>query len=415
MSRAAFKPIALLSIILSLTGCAGLPARGHVGGQTIETRVDSEAARYYLAQYLAGERGDAVLDERIDGVYRSTHNELPDRAELKRLSDEFSIDFAALYLADRIARIPINRRFRDAFDQALESTRKTFAQERVSLPGAAAAYEVLFVPGFLYKRHRATGADFATPRRALERVALAHGFLQTSEDGAIEDNADLVAAAIRQRAQGGRRLILVSASKSGPEVALALTRLDADETRHVAAWVNIVGTLQGSALADNGLWEQMEQLIGRVDIAGVESLTTARSRQRFLSFHIPEHVLVVNYIGIPLTGSLSSWARAGFRDLKKEGPNDGLSLLSDLMISQGVTVAELGRDHFLLNDDIDVRTVALAITVIQWLEQEIPLSSFRPESTFLFPKENSQRRLEDRLVNPSIMLLQIRITRPTSS
>jgi len=41
--------------------------------QTIETQVDSEVARYYLGSYLAGERNDAALDERIDRVYQSAN------------------------------------------------------------------------------------------------------------------------------------------------------------------------------------------------------------------------------------------------------------------------------------------------------------------------------------------------------
>ena len=61
-----------LSILLLLSACAGLPVRGSVGMQTIETRVDSEAARYYLGSYLGGERSDAALDERIDRVYQVT-------------------------------------------------------------------------------------------------------------------------------------------------------------------------------------------------------------------------------------------------------------------------------------------------------------------------------------------------------
>ena len=365
--------IAHLSILALLSSCAGLSTgfavRGKVAGQTIETRVDSEMARYYLASYLAGARGDAALDERIDRVYRDAHSGLPDRSELKRLSDEFSIDFAALHLADRIARVPVNRRFWDAYDQALAYARKFFREDRVSIPAAAGGYEVLFVPGYLYKRHRYTGADFAAPRAALKRGGLARHFVETDEQGAIEANADMVEAAIRLRAPSGRRLIVVSASKSGAEVALALTRLGTAGTGHVAAWVNIVGTLQGTALADNGLWYQLEDLIGQVDIAGVESLTTARSRERFQAFHVPENVFVVNYIGIPLTGSLSSWARAGFLELKNHGPNDGLALLSDLILPQGLTVAELGSDHFLLGEQIDVKTIALALTVIRWLEK----------------------------------------------
>lgn len=376
MSYASLKLITYVSVLLLLAACSGIPAgfpvRGSVGGQMIETRVDSEAARYYLADYLAGKRRDAALDERIDRVYQSAHNGLPDRNELKRLSDEFSIDFAALHLADRIARVPLNRRFWDAFDQALAYTRKVFPENRVSLPAAAAQYEVLFVPGYLYKRHPYTGADFAAPRSSLQRVGLARRFVETDEDGAIEANADLVATAIRANARNGRRLIVVSASKSGPEVALALTRLGPTATGHVAAWVNIVGTLQGTALADNGLWYQLEDLIGQIDIAGVESLTTARSRERFHALRVPEHVLVVNYIGIPVTGSLSSLARGGFAELKSYGPNDGLSLLSDLIFPRGVTLAELGRDHFLLDEQIEVRTIALAIAVIRWLEDLTP-------------------------------------------
>ena len=35
-----------------MVGCAGLPVTGTIGGQTIETRVDSKVARYFLANYL---------------------------------------------------------------------------------------------------------------------------------------------------------------------------------------------------------------------------------------------------------------------------------------------------------------------------------------------------------------------------
>ena len=45
---------------------------------------------------------DTELDERIDRVYPSANSRLPDRRELKRLSDDFSVDFAALYFADQI-------------------------------------------------------------------------------------------------------------------------------------------------------------------------------------------------------------------------------------------------------------------------------------------------------------------------
>src|SRR5574342_774051 len=196
MTIASPKFITYLSALLTLTACAGLPVRGTVGGQLIETRVDSEVARYYLENYLAGKRADAPLDERIDQVYQNSNSHLPNRDDLKKLSDDFSVDFAALYLADQIARVPDNRRFRSAFDQAYEQTRKALSQGHMQVPGAA-EYDMLFVPTYLYRRITFTGSDMAVPRAALQKAGFACYFVETQDDGAIEANAELVVAAIR--------------------------------------------------------------------------------------------------------------------------------------------------------------------------------------------------------------------------
>src|SRR6185503_3337223 len=100
------------------------------------------------------------------------------------------------------------------------------------------------------KRLPIPGGDFAVPKKALQRIGLPFHFVETVEDGAVEANANIVAAAIAARARSGRRVILISASKSGPEVALALTRLGNAVTGHVAAWINTVGALQGTPLTD---------------------------------------------------------------------------------------------------------------------------------------------------------------------
>jgi hypothetical protein len=357
--------ILLLSGLLLLSSCAGLPVTGMVGGQPIDSRVDSEVARYYLGSYLAGKHSDAALDERIDRVYQSANGSLPDRGQLKHLSDQFSVDFAALYFADQIARVPANRRFRSAFDKAYEYASKAFPEGQVRL---SAGYEVLVVPTYLYKRFLAAGADMAVPRAALQKAGLTCHFVATDDDGPVEANADIVAAAIRARAPSGRRLIILSASKSGPEVALALTKLDPAETHHVVAWINAVGALQGTPLADERLFPELEYLVGKLDPLGMESMTMALSRQRFASFRIPEHVLVVNYFGIPISGSVSFWMRRSYSPLRKYGPNDGNVLLPDMIFPGGVTLTQLGGDHFMRNRPLDISTVALAITVINWLE-----------------------------------------------
>jgi hypothetical protein len=388
---AALKLVPLLFVVLMLSACAGLSVQGVVGGQTISTRVDSEVARYYLGNYLAGERSDPVLDERIDRVYRSANGYLPNRDELKHLSDEFSVDFAALYFADQIARVPVNQRFRRDFERAYDYARNAFPEGSVRLP---ANYEVLVVPLYLYKRIWAVGADLSGPRAALEKAGLTTHFVETDDDGAVEANADLVADAIRARAHSGRRLLILSASKSGPEVALALTKLAPSETRHVAAWINAVGSLQGTPLADELSFPEIKLITGRIDVAGRESLTTARSRQRFDSFRIPENVLVVNYFGIPVIGSISFMLRRGYFPLRKYGPNDGVLLLADMIIPGGVTLTELDEDHLMRGKPVDIATVALAITVIRWLENPDLELVRGPHSGNEVPTHQSEQPME---------------------
>ena len=367
--------------LLGLPACAGLAVRGAVGGQIIETRVDSEVARYYLANYLAGNHTNPALDARIDQVYQTIKGNVPDRDELKNLTDEFSIDFAALLLADEISRVPLNRRFRIAFDEAYDYARKALPEGSAKLPPAAAQYEALIVPSYLYKRQNFNGADLAAPRKALQKVGLTCHFVEVSDDGPVESNAEIVMSAIRARAHSGRRLIIISASKSGPEVAQALTELGPAETRHVAAWINAVGALQGTPLIDDNALPELEFIVGKIDQAGVASMSVARSRQRFRSFHVPEHVLVVNFFGIPLTGSIGFRARRGFSPLEKYGPNDGIALLADMIFPGGITVTELGSDHFLMDQHLDVTAVALAISVIRWLENPPAQTSHAPEAS----------------------------------
>jgi len=154
-------------------------------------------------------------------------------------------------------------------------------------------------------------------------------------------------AAIRARAQSGRRLIIISASKSNAEVALALTKFGPSETGHVAAWINAVGALQGTPLIDDDVLPELEFIVGKIDAAGVESMSAARSRQRFESFRVPENILVVNFFGIPLSGSVSFRAARGFYPMKKYGPNDGMVLLSDMILPGGITLTKFGVTTFL--------------------------------------------------------------------
>src|SRR5262249_40192113 len=97
-------------------------------------------------------------------------------------------------------------------------------------------------------------------------------------------------------------------------------------------------------------------------------MLTTSSRQRRNSFSYCNNVLEINYFGISVTVSISFFSRRVCFALQKHGPNDGVLLLSDMIYPGGIPLAELGSYHFLLNDHLDITSVALAITIIRWLE-----------------------------------------------
>ena len=95
----------------------------------------------------------------------------------------------------------------------------------------------------------------------------------------------------------------------------------------------MAGVLQGSPLADEHLFQELEFLVGEVDIAGRGEFDypAQPSTFRFLS-HSKTWCPGLTYLGIPVTGTISFWGRRGFNSLRKHGPNDGVSLLSDMII-----------------------------------------------------------------------------------
>jgi hypothetical protein len=345
-----------------------------LGGKTLETRVDSELARYYAEKYLQGHRERPDLDLLIDQAVEQGRDRPLDGGLLKRLAGELSVDFAALFLAQWILEDAPNRNLRVRLTEEVDTLRT--AESAVTLPSGSSSYVFLFVPGFLYRATSAeTGADLAVPRRALTLAGIENHLLEIDQSGSIERNAARIAEDVTRHAVGGRRIVLVSASTGGASVAQALGEiLDSGERHRVAAWLNISGLLRGSFLADLALhWStqwlvRLRCLLAGWSFAGVTSLETRRSRERFDRLKIPPEILIVNYFGIPLSGDVTPRAQAGYRDLSGEGPNDGLTLLCDCLVPGRLTVAELGYDHFLRDPEGERKTLALARLLIDHLE-----------------------------------------------
>ncbi len=192
----------------------------------------------------------------------------------------------------------------------------------------------------------------------------------------VEVNADIVARELRALASQHGQIVIVSTSKGGPEVAMALDALRGDaQASSIKAWISVGGLLRGSPYADRYMggikgWLAQIMLRRRGQPPGIlENLSTVARRPVFEQLSLPSDVLMLQYVGAPLSGHIGEETRSRYRILRRLGPNDALTLLADELIAGGFVVTEVGLDHYFRAPDIDIRTVALTYAVLDELER----------------------------------------------
>src|ERR1700739_2499344 len=219
---------------VSCTLYPSIPVSGEVAGRPIVTTVDSNLAKQYLETGLGGRGQNSRLRNqiaKIDGRYRAADL---NRQTLKAISQKTSPDFAALFLIKQLLSNPRNLKFQTNYlaeTKRIKSDLKRNAWSHIARP-ALKKYEVLFAPGFHYVTDKSSGADFTNQRQFFHELGVRVELLRTKEDGTVVEKAAISAANIR--ALRDADAILVSTSKAGPEVALALGEMLApDETARV--------------------------------------------------------------------------------------------------------------------------------------------------------------------------------------
>lgn len=362
----------------TLTSCTGnipqIPVQGEIAGQPIRTTVDSDIAKYFLEHYLKGERSRPELDTAIEAIEREVGNSVPSCSFLKFIAERHSTDFAALILWQSLLRYSENRQVQSMFLQEFSQLKENAKQTPPRFSPSKADYLIVFVPGWFYKSQPEDGADFAKPRQVLTDAGVRTALLEIDENGTVEHNGDLIVQQLVTLNRREQNIIVVSASKAGPEVALALSELQKDNIAHsVKAWVNIGGVLRGSALADRALtwptcWFVKLFVLNGDSFDAIESMATLRSIKRADRVALPADIIIMNYVGIPLSGQVTERARLGYSLLRKDGPNDGLTQIVDEIPVASITVADIGLDHFFNDPDIHIKTIALTNTIVRLVE-----------------------------------------------
>ncbi|NJN33734.1 MAG: hypothetical protein HC817_05240, partial [Saprospiraceae bacterium] len=289
---------------------------------------------------------------------------------LSEISNKYSPDVSTFYFLQKLYQKPTNK---EAHDLYLNYYDQIKAQDfNDTIDDLLKSYVVVFVPGLAYKEDTTTGADFARQRKLLTEKGVRNELIEIGEWDLVENNANLIAQRLKYLASVNEKILLVSASKGGLETAIALgTILTPEDIKSVKSWINVGGILRGSPIADNYLkfpkcWLAEVALWTKGKKINLVKNISYNDRQRaFDSITFPEHINIINFVGLPLSTRIDKKIKSRYCSMIKLGPNDGLSPIADLTVENGITISELGLDHYFRDDNIDVKTLALAMVAVK--------------------------------------------------
>ena len=362
----------LIYPILSLLSMAPATVANQVEGEFLGTRMKVELDHPLAEQYfLSATRGE-LFAERVDSTLERELTEVGGHPLTEKsmafLTEKVSVDFATLYLCRRLHSVPANAKATKMYLDLLGKN-----SNYSSITAKAKDHLYVFVPGLFYRRHPEAGGDLAAQIDLLNSLNLHTYLIPTNEIGTVEENAQIITKELRKLKD--RNIILISASKGGPDLAYALgSIMNEDECAHIKAWVSIGGVLRGSEIADkhtNGIRRLFTRLMtgfmgGSVEF--VDDLTRKKSIPRYAKQNLPRHIVILHYVGAPLESQVGKDVKDNFQQLSVLGPNDGLTTLLDELTPNGTVITELGLDHYFRHPRIEEKSLALLQTVLELVE-----------------------------------------------
>ena len=301
-------------------------------------------ARPHPGPLPQGEGDDALL-QRAASWPNHVALESLDAAALRQITKEQGVDFATALLFDRLTKSPRHSAFIQRIN-ALRNAPPSCARPRIDA-------RVVIVPAALYVERPDMGSDGRQIREAAEAFGCRTGLVPLDSLGSVSENARRLAAWLAQ--QRDEKLILVSLSKGGAELKLALAAPDAPRLfRNVLAWINVCGPLDGSPMADWILASRVrtwlmrfQYWVQRRDFGFISELRHGPPSKLNFPLRPPPGMKMISLVGFPLRRHMTTpFSRFCHRTLSARGPNDGTVLLSDAIHWPGEVYPVWGTDHY---------------------------------------------------------------------
>ncbi|MCC6457033.1 MAG: hypothetical protein IT328_18900 [Caldilineaceae bacterium] len=296
---------------------------------------------------------------------------VPNREMLQALTQERGIDLATAIFYQSILASPLH----GPFVRAVE------AETAAPLPSPS-RFHLLIVPALYYQELPQYGGD----GQAIAAIAQACGMRVTVapllSKGSLSDNAAILWETLcrlerEKTIEGktdGEEVLLLSLSVGGGEVRILFAEHAGDpRLERLAGWINICGLVRGIPLAAQLLRNPLRRLHAKtickvigIDFGLVRELDPDHAFWQG-TLALPPKLRVLNLIGVPLHSHVQQ--RSLFKRyawMQALGPNDGMSLLSDLIVEPGLIYPLWGADHYFRTPQVS----PLLYRLFRFLRQE---------------------------------------------
>ena len=211
---------------------------------------------------------------------------------------------------------------------------------------------VAIAPGAFYKEHPEVGGDGSELIELSTKHSWDCQLIPSESLGALIANAGIVNTFLN-RATQSHRVMLVSLSKGTTEARTAQT-LRPDLFESLTAWISVSGVDRGTMMADWLLdkWYLRPVLSFMLWRHGADQQAVADMRyhrqQSVEAASVEPTTPMIHIAGFPLQRHLSCRrARLWHRRFRRQGPNDSVVMLEDLLQLQGTVIPVWGADHYL--------------------------------------------------------------------
>lgn len=213
----------------------------------------------------------------------------------------------------------------------------------------------LMVPGMFYRDNSDVESSGQALRKLAASAGMKEGLIEVEQTGTVDRNGEIICRYLQgfdsSEADG---IILVSASKGSGDIKRAAAFCGKEPYfRKVKGWFNIGGIVKGSLLINgiqDGFRSKMEArtyfFVKGYSWKGLLSMRAGEGAPLEKPAVIPEHLLIVNVVGVPLFRHVTQRARPYYEYLIRFGPSDGMVLLADSYMEGAVLYPSFRNDHY---------------------------------------------------------------------